>query len=125
MRWLAALVLLVAPASAETIVVTSEPCVTHVPDADVAYRPDVDVNGRPLVPVEDTRGRNLRIDPEDVEVTIEVPLREAEVPVDEGGRPSDVDATVEVGAVTIEDGEVLFEGEPLRADDDCLLVDPE
>jgi hypothetical protein len=127
MRWLLAIMLAATPVAAQTIVVESDPCpyAVHVADPDVAYQPDVDVDGRPLVPVEVSQGRVLRVDPEDVAVVIEVPLREAQAAVNDGGKVSDFDATAEVGVVTLGGDDVLFNGEPFRAEDGCPATSPQ
>ncbi len=109
MRWV------IAVAFLASWPVNADPCVAHHPDPDVAYRPDIDVHGVPLVPVEDPGQNVFRIDPEDVGIPIEVPLREADRPVDDGGKVADFDAIAEVGKVRIEDGIVTFDGEALRS----------
>ena len=102
MRVIVALAVLVSwPAQADT-------CVEHRAGPDVAFRPD-----DTLVPVEDPGQGRFGIDPEDIRIAIELPLRENDPPLDEGGTPTDIDATVKVGVIRIDDGRITFNGLPL------------
>ena len=122
LRWLSVslAVLLPATAAAEYVPITPDDCariVAHVPAPDVAYRPGVDVDGNAVAPADlDDVGR-LDLDGEDVVVEIAVPLRAFPGTVNdqiefeaEGGAIDRFDAAAQVGAVTVRDGNVYFNG---------------
>ncbi len=122
LRWLfvSLTVLLPATAAAETVPIDFDDCariVAHVPAPDVAYRPGVDVDGNAVAPADlDDVGR-LDLDGEDVVVEIAVPLRAfpgtVGDPVEfeaEGGAIDRFHAAAQVGAVTVRDGNVYFNG---------------
>ncbi|MFQ5784016.1 MAG: hypothetical protein ACE5H8_04240 [Alphaproteobacteria bacterium] len=111
-------------ADESTIVISREDCarvVAHTPAPDVAYASGVDVRGRPVAPADLGDTPRLDIDGEDVDVVIDIPLRAVPgIPGDEGrftgqggGAIDRFAADAEVGVVTVEDGEVLFDGVPI------------
>jgi hypothetical protein len=116
-----------APAAADTLVVTSDPCpplVRHEPEMDVAYQAGVDAAGNPVAPADLAGGTRLDIDPEQLVIPIEVPNTRfagtvGNQPVFEGagGAVARFDATVEVGEVTLQDGEPYLNGQPLSDPD--------
>ncbi len=107
------MVLLATPAAATLLTVTADDCAAitaHVPADDVAYQPDADVDYNP--------SGQLNIDPNDVVVSIDIPLRAtAGVVGDEaafianGGQIDVFGANASVGVVTLRDGDVYFDGQ--------------
>ena len=115
-----ALTLLVLPLEAlsepVTLEITEASCarlVAHEARDDVVYRPGVDVRGRPVVPA-DADGTPPLALPERYRIRIEVDS------ADRFGVPADADsydADIQVGeAEVLEDGRVLFNGQPLQSD---------
>ncbi len=114
-------------APAETVIVTRADCariVAHVPAPDVAYRPGVDAEGNPVAPADLPEQPRLDIDPEAIAVEIDLPVRAfTGTPGDSGaftgagGAIDRFDATARIGVVTIENGIVRFDGQPLSAPD--------
>ena len=119
----AATLLAAAPAAAEALVVTSDPCpplVRHEADLNVAYRAGADANGDPVVPADLPGGTRVDVDPEALAIPIEVPNTRfagtvGDEPVFEGagGSVARFDSTVEVGDVTLRGGEPYLNGQPL------------
>ncbi len=115
------------PARAATAIVSREDCAritAHVPAPDVAYRPGVDADGNPVAPADLAEQPRLDIDAETVVVDIDLPIRAfTGTPGDSGaftgagGEIDRFDATARIGVVTIENGIVSFDGQPLSAPD--------
>ncbi len=120
---LAALVLATAASAKEPVFLSAEDCrrvVAHTPDADVAYQPGIDANGVAVVSADLGGGGGLVINPDDIAIAIDIPLRAvAGDPGDEtsfatNGRSIDrYAATGSVGEVTVRGGQVYFDGKPL------------
>lgn len=113
------------------ILITSRDCLLlnrHVPDADVKYKPDVDVRGRNTVPAEvrSARGLNLGQNGYSFYMTHDA-LKGNEIAQRFGVEDSN-EGKIILGQVTVQDGEVLWNGSPLQgADQDSvyLLCDQE
>jgi hypothetical protein len=108
-----ALVALATPAAAALLTVKADDCAAitaHVPAADVTYQPDADV-------AYNSAGQ-LHINPDDVAVSMDIPLRATPGVVGDeaafiaGGGEIDVfGADANVGVVTLRDGDVYFDGQ--------------
>ncbi len=104
-----------APASAQTI--AERDCrrlERHVPAPDVAYRPGVDVRGRPVVPAD--LAPPPAIVPDRLTILLGVDLQRRL------GLPRDLIADLPLGVIEIENGQALFNGRPLAADDAAALA---
>ncbi len=100
------------PQSAPTIVVDRAACrwvQRHEPTADVAYKPGVDARGKAVAPADLPGSSGIAL-PETIEIGITVPLAER------FGVPRDAlyKAEAYVGTVTLRDGKVLFNGQPIN-----------
>jgi len=110
-KWLGLfLVLMAAPASAQTDTPDCRELTTHAPDADVAYVPGMDVvDGEPVVPA-DIEGAPAIAAPQDFDIEIDVELAD-QVP------GANFDPEAKVGRVEVRDlqGEtkIGFNGQPL------------
>lgn len=113
------------------ILITSRDCLLlnhHVPDADVKYRPDVDVRGKSTVPaeIESARGLNLGQNGYSFYMVHDA-LKENEVAQRFGVEDSNQGKVI-LGQVTVQDGEVFWNGSPLQGADQesiYLLCDQE
>ena len=104
---------LATPAAATLLTVKADDCAAitaHVPSDDVAYQPDAGVDDNP--------SGQLNIDPNDVVVGIDIPLRATDGVVGDeaafianGGQIDVFGATADVGVVTLRDGDVYFDGQ--------------
>lgn len=115
-------VMVSAPAAAEEalIRIDARDCarlVRHQPAGDVAYRPGVDVRGRAVAPADLGGGSHLAMG--EITVAIEIDMaRRYGVPT-----PSDrYDATAPIGIVTIRNGTVLFNGQPMSDFDQDVIA---
>lgn len=107
------MVLLASPAAATLLTVTADNCAAitaHAPADDVAYQPDADVDYNP--------SGQLNIDPNDVVVSIDIPLIATDGVVGDeadfvanGGQIDVFGADASVGVVTLRDGDVYFDGQ--------------
>ena len=119
-------------AAAERVAITGADCarvVAHAPAPDVAYRPGVDVEGGAVVPADLADNVDPGIGAGDVAVEIAVPLRAFPgIPGDEtqftaeGGAIDRFEATANVGAVTVRDGLVYFDGRLISSRERELLA---
>lgn len=113
--------LLIGPASAEPLVITASECahiVDHHPAADVAYVPGRDVDGNAVTPADIDGGAALRM-PSEIEIAIKIDLN------DRLGLPTGAtgyNAEAEIGVVRYRDGEMTFNGQPLRSDAKAALI---
>lgn len=96
----------------------------HVPDASVAYQAGVDVHGK-SVPPADLAGDDAPVLPAKIKIPITINLAKilnlnaANVPFSQLGQGTEAS----LGALTVEGGKVLFNGEPLSsAQQDNLSV---
>jgi hypothetical protein len=104
-----------APASVQTI--AERDCrrlERHVPAPDVAFRPGVDVRGRPVAPAD--LAPSPAIVPDRLTILLGVDLRRRL------GLPRDLIADLPLGVIEIENGQALFNGRPLAADDAAALA---
>ena len=125
-------VLPASPAAAELVVISRDDCAriaAHTPAPDVAYRPGVDARGRPVAPADLEDNVTLDYGARDVVVEIAVPLRAFPgTPGDEtefsgaGGIVDRFDATADIGVVTLRDGLVYFNGQPISSRERELLA---
>ena len=109
-----------APAWAGRIVMKFDDCaglVAHVPDDDVAYDAGIDAYGNPVAPADLNDSGRIDYNTDDISIAIGNPLiATAGVVGDEtafkaaGGKIDTFGANSSVGAVTLRDGEVLFNG---------------
>ena len=112
-----------SPAWAALLSVKPDDCAAitaHLPDDDVAYQPGVDVEGNRVAPADlDDAGRiDYNID--DIVITIGHPLIAIDGVVGDqdrfvagGGRIDVFGADLDVGYVTLQGGEVFFNGQRL------------
>lgn len=87
----------------------------HQPAPGVAYTPGVDVHGKPVVPA-DLPGRNTRRLSFEMPVTLDL-AKQLGFAV-----PSNAPGSMQVGKLTIEDGKVLFNGQPLSGRSEAELA---
>lgn len=110
----------VPPKAAPTIVVDRAACrwvQRHEPAADVAFKPGVDARGQAVAPA-DLPGSTSPALPDTIEIGITVPLAERfGVPADALYR-----AEAYVGTVTLRNGAVLFNGQPINPAAESELV---
>lgn len=108
------------PAWAAHLAVTSDDCATitaHQPADDVAYRPGVDVEGNEVAPADlDATGR-IDYNADNIVISIGNPLiatdgvlGDQDAFVAAGGRIDVFGADLDIGYVTLRDGEVYFNG---------------
>jgi hypothetical protein len=113
--------LLAGPSLAgETVTVTKESCqrlVVHTPGADTEYLPGADVQGRPVAPA-DLPGSPAISAPTSFAIAIGIELDER-LGLGQGGRYK---GTMPVGAVTVVEGRVYFEGELLADRDQAAIA---
>lgn len=108
------LLLLVAPAGAETttITVTKAECrnvVAHTPDASVAYTPGVTADGRPVAPADLGGGARIKV-PESFSMQINIDLQERfGLPANKGQYMGELNA----GKVEFKDGKLTYNGQEL------------
>lgn len=110
---MAALVALATPAVATLLTVKADDCTAitaHVPSDDVAYQPDAGVDY--------DSSEQLNINPNDVVVSIDIPLRATDGVVGDeaafianGGQIDVFGANANVGVVTLRGGDVYFDGQ--------------
>lgn len=122
MRKLAILVVLLvtAPAWAQTIAITADDCVEltkHVPDADVKYRPDTDPD---VAPADLGSRRRIQVPREfSIPITVELQKRFNLPP------PPHADnykAEAQIGTVAWKDGRAWFNDQPLGSDDERAIA---
>jgi hypothetical protein len=111
--FLAGALLAVAPdgRAAGKITVSRKNCatiVTHTPSADVTYKPGVDVRERKVVPADLGGGSPIKL-PKEITIDIGIDLEE-KYGLGAGG---DYTGTTNVGKVTVKNGHVTFNGQPL------------
>ncbi len=99
--------------------------VKHTPSADVAYQPGVDVYGHKVAPA-DLPGSGGSIDiPHTIHIPLTVNLAKA-INLDTSTYPGSVlgaGTETTLGTLTVEDGQVSFNGQPLSGvDQDNLAV---
>ena len=102
------------------LAVTSDDCTTiaaHQPADDVAYRPGVDVEGNDVAPADLNSTGRIDYNADDIVISIGNPLiatdgvlGDQDAFVAGGGRIDVFGADLEVGYVTLRDGEVYFNG---------------
>lgn len=105
---------------AETVQVDESVCnslTAHQPAGDVAYQPDVDVDGNALVPVDANSAGSLDLAAEhEYWLQLDIPLEE----LLDIGADSNLDriraADLSVGTVTLQNGELFFNGERLGSE---------
>lgn len=107
------------PSTAEplTVEISEASCarlVAHQADDDVTFRSGIDVRGRPVVPADADGAPSLTL-PERYRIRIEVDSADRfDVPAD----ADSYDADIRVGeAEVLQDGRVLFNGQPLQSDE--------
>lgn len=105
------------PLSAQTITVSPSACqalTAHTPSSDVAYQPGVDVDGNDVVSADlNSSGQLNFADDHEFWLPIEVPLSNV-VNIDAADNLNSVrDSNIGVGTVTVKNGQVYFNGEPL------------
>lgn len=82
--------------------------VAHMPEEDVEYTPGVDVNGKPVVEAETENSATIAM-PEKTEFVLTVDIAKylnMNIPAGLAGE-------ARVGSIAIDEGEVLFNGEPM------------
>lgn len=113
-NFLPLLVLLAAPAAAETatITVTKADCrnvVAHTPDASVAYTPGVAVDGRRVAPADLNSGSRIEV-PDSYSMQINIDLQERfGLPANKGQYMGEINA----GKVEFKDGKLTYNGQEL------------
>jgi hypothetical protein len=119
----------VCHAAADTVIVSDRDCEAYKgyePDPSVDYKPGTDVHGRAVAPAD--LGGGLQVSP-DVNIPITVDIRPwtqiARQPQNAPGRTgpypgapggvnvNDYNGQAEIGMVTVRDGKVYFNGQPL------------
>ncbi len=113
-------VIAAGPASAALLTVTSDDCATiaaHRPADDVAYRPGVDVEGNDVAPADLNDAGRIDYNTDDLVIAIGHPLiaidgvlGDQDTFVAGGGEINTYGADLDVGYVTLRDGEVYFNG---------------
>lgn len=111
----------VIEADAPRVTVTEGQCralTAHVPAPDVAYQPGTDVMGRPVAPADLPGGSRIALpDSFDIPITVDLGDRYG-IPAD----PSLFDGEVQVGTVTLQDGRLYFNGQPLTPEDEQAIA---
>lgn len=91
---------------------------THHPAPDVAYKPGVDVHGKAVAPADLSKGPRP---PLRVEIPLTLGLaRQLNLAVP----PTVLPDTAEVGRIVVQDGKVLFNGQPIgsHAEDELAVL---
>ena len=111
------------PASAAVITLEPDECAAitaYQPADDVAYEPDVDVDGNDLAPADYNNAGRIDYDTDDLAITIGNPLiatggvvGDEDAFVAAGGRIDSFGADLDIGEVTLRDGDVYFNGQRL------------
>lgn len=108
------LVLLAAPAAAETttITVTKADCrnvVAHTPDASVAYTPGVTADGRRVAPADLGGGSRIKV-PDSFSMQINIDLQERfGLPANKGQYMGEINA----GKIEFKNGKLTYNGQEL------------
>lgn len=116
-----------ASAEPETIVVTEADCAAltaYEPSEDVAYQPGVDVDGNAVAPADlhDSGSLHLAQDRE-YWFDVSVPLNQA-IDIDADSNLGPVgQSEIYVGSVSVKDGQVFFDGEPLGSQEAHALAE--
>jgi hypothetical protein len=132
-----AIMLAGGPASAdsiESITVTAQACkriVEHVPAKDVEYKPGVSVRGKAVVPA-DLNGGSRNLVPDEITINIGVDLADrlgrarakaaGQAPTAANKPILPYTGTAAMGTVTVSNGQVLWNGQPLATDDQAALA---
>ena len=102
------------------IAVTRPDCdrlVRHMPAKGVEYQPGIDAHGEPVVPADLAGGAQITL-PETIIIPIEALLRDGfHIP----GDSKLWSAKAELGNVTVQDDQVLFNGQPLSDPETAAL----
>lgn len=90
--------------------------VEHVPEPSVAYQPGGDVAGRPVASA-DLPGSFQMVPPDDFVVILDITFRRRHL-----NGPRRLEATVPLGLLTVRDGRVYYDGQPLGDPEQASLA---
>lgn len=129
--WLMLLALVLSAASsragAETVVVTQADCdalTAYEPSEDVTYQPGVDVDGNAIAPADlDDSGQLHLAKDREYWFDVSVPLNQA-IDIDADSSLAPVgQSDIYVGSVSVKDGQVFFDGQPLGSEEAHALAE--
>jgi hypothetical protein len=95
----------------------------YVPGPDVAYQPGVDVEGNPVVPADDESSSPPLLGPDhEYRVDLTLPLGDAVETPPGSGAERVKDSDLAIGNVTVRDGRIYFNGQPLDDESEHALA---
>lgn len=128
-----AILILGGPAGAAQLSIKPDDCaelVAHVPDDDVAYKPGTDGFGGSVLPADINNTGRIDYNIDDLVITIGHPLiaidgqlGDQEVFVEGGGEINTYGAELDAGYVTLDDGEVYFNGQRLTGNQARIIAE--